>query len=152
MTAEQITAAINAVTAKLNAKDGLLATEVRGRVQDILATYASVVRTEKGLNAGLQELKDVQSQGLRVDQKGWAYALETLNTLDIGMLILEVARRHPESRGTHLFFETETDLSPVTTDEQWQKYIVVKKGDDGAICEVREPVNGIRNSEFGSRN
>ncbi len=140
LTVEQITAAINTVTAKLDSTNSSPATEVRERVQDILATYASVVRTEEGPRAGLQELKDVQSQGLRVDQEGWAYALETLNALDIGMLILEAARRRPESRGTHLFFEAETDLSSIPTDEQWQKYIVVKKCDDEPRCEVREPV------------
>jgi succinate dehydrogenase/fumarate reductase flavoprotein subunit len=109
-------------------------------VQDILSTYANVVRTTNGLNEGLEKLKEIQSQGLCVDEKGWVYALETLNALQTGMLVLEAARRRPESRGTHLFFKSEYDLSNVPTDEQWQKYIVLKKGSNGLICSLRSVV------------
>ena len=151
LTDKRINIALKTVKEKLNFTQGLPATEIRQRVQDILSTYASVVRTINGLNEGLQRLSGVQSQGLRVDEKGWVYALETLNVLTVGTLILEAARRRPESRGTHLFFKSEdvtniyfskltTDLSNVPTDEKWQKYIVLKKGADGLIYEAREPV------------
>ena len=148
LTDEQISSAVNAVTEKLSAV-GLPATEMRERVQDILSTYASVVCTINGLNEGLQKLSEIQSQGLRVDEKSWAYALETLNALETGMLVLAAARCRPESRGTHLFFKSEDgtnkfvttiDLSNVPTDERWQKYIVLKKGSDGVIYETCEPV------------
>jgi succinate dehydrogenase / fumarate reductase flavoprotein subunit len=140
LTDEQIKSALNVVTEKLNAIQGLPATEMRERVQDILSTYANVVRTTNGLNEGLEKLKEIQSQGLCVDEKGWVYALETLNALQTGMLVLEAARRRPESRGTHLFFKSEYDLSNVPTDEQWQKYIVLKKGSNGLICSLRSVV------------
>jgi len=59
--------------------------------------------------------------------------------LEFGELILEAARRRPESRGTHLFFESEGNVLAAPTDENWEKYIVVKKGDDEKpVCEVRE--------------
>ncbi|MBM3238452.1 FAD-binding protein [Candidatus Poribacteria bacterium] len=139
---EQINVAVKAVTEKLNAAQGLPATEMRNRVQDILSAYANVVRTTNGLNEGLQKLSELQSQGLRVDEKGRVYALETLNVLQTGMLVLEAARRRPESRGTHLFFKSEDDLSNVPTNDQWQKYIVLKKGRDGITCEMRKPITG----------
>ncbi|MFQ6041514.1 MAG: FAD-binding protein, partial [Candidatus Poribacteria bacterium] len=144
LTDERINFAVNEVTEKLNAAQGLPAAEMRQRARDILSTYASVVRTIDGLNEGLQRLSELKSQGLRVDEKGWVYALETLNVLTVGKLVLEAARRRPESRGTHLFFESEDDLSNVPPDEQRQKYIVLKKGTDGLICEAREPVLGKR--------
>jgi succinate dehydrogenase/fumarate reductase flavoprotein subunit len=140
LTDEQINLALETVKEKLQSTQGLPATEMRQRVQDILSTYASVVRTIDGLNEGLQKLNDLQSQGLRVDEKGWSYALATLNALVVGTLILEAARGRPESRGTHLFFKAEDDLSKVLSDEQWQRYIVLKKGKDGVICETHEPV------------
>ena len=139
---EQINIAAKAVSEKLNAAQGLPATEMRERVQDILSTYANVVRTINGLNEGLRKLNEIQSQGLRVDEKGWVYALETLNSLETGTLVLEAARRRPESRGTHLFFKSEDDLSNVPTNEEWEKYIVLKKGKDGVICEVHDTVRG----------
>ena len=140
LTDKQINVAVDEVTEKLDAAQGLPATQMRERVQDILSTYASVVRTIDGLNEGLQKLSEIQSQGLGVDEKGWVYALETLNALETGILVLEAARQRPESRGTHLFFKSEDNLSNVPTDEQWQKYIMLKKGKDGVIFETREPV------------
>jgi succinate dehydrogenase / fumarate reductase flavoprotein subunit len=140
LTDEQINIALETVKEKLDSTQGLPATEMRQRVQDILSIYASVVRTLDGLNEGLQKLNDLQSQGLRVDEKGWTYALETLNALMVGTLVLEAARRRPESRGTHLFFKSEDDLSNVPSDEGWRKYIVIKKGKDGVICETHDPV------------
>ena len=140
LTDEQINIVVEEITEKLNTAHGLPATEMRERVQDILSTYASVVRTIDGLNEGLQKLSEIQSQGLRIDEKGWVYALETLNALETGTLVLEAALRRSESRGTHLFFKSEDNLSNVPTDEQWEKYIMLKKRSDGLIYETREPV------------
>ena len=142
LTDEQINAVVKEVTEKLNAAHGLPATKIRERVQDILSTFASVVRTTNGLDEGLQKLSEIQSQGLRIDEKGWVYALETLNALETGALVLEAARRRPESRGTHLFFKSEDDLSNVPTTKEWEKYIVLQKRDNGVKCEVLEPVQG----------
>jgi len=149
LTDEQIESTINAIEGKLSTLEGVPASEIREKIQNILSNYASVVRTSNGLEKGLQELKSVKDLGTTPDQKGtdvvlatrWAYALETLNILELGEIILEAARKRPESRGTHLFFESEDNLSAVPTDESWEKYIVVKKGDDGKpTCEVRETV------------
>jgi succinate dehydrogenase / fumarate reductase flavoprotein subunit len=140
LTEAQINIALKTVKEKLKSTPGVPATEMRQRTQDILSTYASVVRTTDGLNEGLRKLNDLQSQRLRVDEEGWAYALETLNVLLIGTLVLEAARCRSESRGTHLFFESEDDLSNVPMAEQWQRYIVLKKGKDGIIRETYKPV------------
>ena len=150
LTDAQIESAINAIKEKLSASSGLSASEMREKIQNILSNYASVVRTAKRIEKGLHELNSVKRLGIIPDQKGWAYALETVNILELGELILEAARKRPESRGTHLFFESEDNLSAVPTDENWEKYIVIKKGDAGQPTgEIRGTVNGRQKAKEG---
>ena len=66
LTNEQIENAINSINEKLAAvcqtdSNGLRASEIRERIQNILSNYASVVRTSKGFEEGLQELKSVKN-------------------------------------------------------------------------------------------
>jgi len=120
---------------------GLPASQVRIRIQTILSGCASVVRTEKGLTEGLSALADLKAGGIHADEKGWAFALETINMYDVAEMVMRAACMRDESRGPHLYFAHADDDHPVPrNDERWQRTIVLRKGRDGMIPEARTPV------------
>ncbi len=125
----------------LNNKDGIKANEVRKSIQEILSTYASVVRTSEGLNRGLSELNKLKVNGIKIDGDGMSYCIETINLFDVAHMIIGAARIRTESRGPHLFFNSSDDLKPISRDdEKWQRYIVIKKEDSQMKYEVRTPI------------
>ncbi|MGI9862661.1 FAD-binding protein [Moorella naiadis] len=103
---------------------------VRRELQTLMDKVASVVRTAGGLQAGLAELAELQAQlqGQRVDQHGLAYALENENLFLVAAMILRAALARDESRGPHLRFANENDLTPLARrDPEWQQYLVIKR-------------------------
>jgi succinate dehydrogenase / fumarate reductase flavoprotein subunit len=100
-----------------------------------------VVRTEKELKEGLEELERIKGEGIFPDPRGAAFTLETENLLTVAEMVMRAALLRKESRGPHLFFAHFEDLQPVDMkDPEWRKYIVIRKEKDRMVLEPRKPV------------
>ena len=121
--------------------------EARREIQRLMTRQAGVIRTEPGLKQALCRIKQIHEEGIRPDDKGLVYALETENILIVAETILLVASMRQESRGSHLYFVVTEDgslqLVP-RNDAQWSKYIVIFRRDDQARLKVCEPVRKRR--------
>ncbi|MCX8116639.1 MAG: FAD-binding protein [Desulfobacterota bacterium] len=107
---------------------GEKASEVRKEIQSIASRYASVVRTEAGLREGLRSLRSLRQMGIKRDERGWVFALETRNLLDVAEIILRACLLRRESRGPHLFFRCFEDLNPLPSrDPEGRRYIILQK-------------------------
>ena len=126
----------------LQPSKGMPASEVRAQIRRICSRYASVVRTEEGLREGLMELKELRKMGVKPDGMGLAFALETVNMLDVAEAILTAALHRKESRGCHLFFEKEGDLEPMPKDDaKFRRYFVLRRKNGKIILEPRVPIH-----------
>jgi succinate dehydrogenase/fumarate reductase flavoprotein subunit len=127
---------------KLNHMDkGKEASWVRKEIQSITSRLASVVRTEEGLREGLKRLTVLKKEGVAIDDKGLAFALETENLLDVAEMILKACLLRKESRGPHLFFSRFEAPHPLPTqDPKGRKYIVIQNRSGKMVLERRTPV------------
>ena len=127
---------------KLNHMDkGKEASWVRKEIQSITSRFASVVRTEEGLREGLKRLKVLKKEGVAIDDKGLAFALETGNLLDVAEMILKACLLRKESRGPHLFFRRFEDPHPLPSqDRKGKRYIVIQNRSGKMVLERRVPV------------
>ncbi len=120
---------------------GKEASWVRKEIQSITSRFASVVRTEKGLREGLKRLKVLKEEGVAIDEKGVAFALETQNLLDVAEMILKACFLRRESRGPHLFFRRFEDPHPLPSqDPKGRRYIVIRNRSGKMVLERRVPV------------
>lgn len=120
---------------------GEKASQIREEIQSLSFQYASVVRTEEGLKEGLQILKSLRARGIKEDEKGLIYKLETKNLMDVAEMILRASLYRKESRGPHLFFHRFEDHFPLSSkDPQWRNYIVIQKQGERMILKKRAPV------------
>jgi len=120
--------------------DAPAAGDARARVQRLLSDCASVIRTQERLRHGLDEVRGLRTQGVRLDGNGLPFALETLNMFDVAEMVMTAASMRTESRGPHLYFEREDDLRPAPRDdEKWCKYIVLQKRDGQMTATPRKP-------------
>ena len=118
-----------------------MASEVRQLCQETMANVASVVRTRSKLDEGLARLDELSRRGIRADEKGLAYAVETANILVAGKLVVRAARERLESRGPHLMFADLGDLQPLPPDDvQWRRYIVLQREGDQIKATVQTPI------------
>jgi succinate dehydrogenase / fumarate reductase flavoprotein subunit len=127
---------------RLNHMDrGKAASWVRKEIRSITSRFASVVRTEEGLREGLKGLMALKKEGVAIDERGLAFALETENLLDVAEMILKACLLRKESRGPHLFFRHFEDLSPLPSqDPKGRRYIVIHNRSGKMILERRVPV------------
>jgi succinate dehydrogenase / fumarate reductase flavoprotein subunit len=127
---------------RLNHMDrGKAASWVRKEIHSITSRFASVVRTEEGLREGLKGLMALKKEGVAIDERGLAFALETENLLDVAEMILKACLLRKESRGPHLFFRHFEDLSPLPSqDPKGRRYIVIHNRSGKMILERRVPV------------
>jgi succinate dehydrogenase / fumarate reductase flavoprotein subunit len=127
---------------KLNHMDqGKEASCARREIQSITSRFGSVVRTEEGLKEGLRRLKGLKKEGVAIDDKGVAFALETENLLDVAEMVLKACLLRKESRGPHLFFRHFEDPHPVPSqDRKGKRYIVIRNRSGKMILERRVPV------------
>lgn len=121
---------------------GIPAGFARKKIKDIVSQYGFLVRIEKEVKKGIQELEEIRKQGISLDEKGLAYYYETINMLDVAQVILKAILIRDESRGPHLRFEI---FSPPIIEflpkkPEWNKYIVFYKKDGELKHEIREPV------------
>jgi succinate dehydrogenase / fumarate reductase flavoprotein subunit len=92
------------------------------------------------LKRGLEEVRGLRAQGLRVDGNGLPFALETLNVCGVAQMVMTAASMRTESRGPHLFFEREDDVQAVRRDdENWCKYIVLQRSDGRLVATPQKP-------------
>lgn len=126
----------------MNLDQGRKATEVRKEIQSVTARYASIVRTEEGLKEGIRIIRSLKKEGLRIDDKGVVFALETQNLLDVAEMILKACITRKESRGPHLFFNRFEDLHPLPSqDPKWRKYIVIQNRSGRMVLRKETPVS-----------
>ncbi len=120
---------------------GRKASEVRREIQAITSQHASVVRTEKGLKAGLKALEALKKEKIALDERGIVFALETENLACVAEMVLRACLMRNESRGPHLFFSHFDDPQPLPSqDPKWRKYIVIRKRMGKMVLQKREPV------------
>jgi succinate dehydrogenase / fumarate reductase flavoprotein subunit len=111
-----------------NKREGMPASLVRKKVQRILSGYAGVMRIGEELSKGIDKLKEIKKKECRIDENGLIYYLETVNIIDVAVIILNACRIRNESRGPHLRFNTFRETEPLPRDDDnWRKYIVIKK-------------------------
>ena len=121
---------------------GLRASLARRTAQEVAHLAAGVIRTAKGLEDGLSQLKRLEKEGMWCGEESRAFALETQNIITVGQLVLSAAALRQESRGPHLFFQQAEHLTPMAADDkQWRKYIIVQR--QGAQLSLR-PVQPVR--------
>jgi succinate dehydrogenase / fumarate reductase flavoprotein subunit len=120
---------------------GQEASWVRKEIQSITSRSVSVVRTEKGLTEGLKRLAALKKEGVVIDDKGLAFALETENLLDVAEMILKACLLRKESRGPHLFFRRFENLHPLPSqDPKGRRYSVIQNRSGKMALERRVPV------------
>ena len=81
--------------------DEQLAADVLGRLQALMWDCAGIVRRDAGLAAAKLGLAELSEQAAPLAGKSSVACLELRNLLNVSQLIIECARRRPESRGLH---------------------------------------------------
>ena len=125
-------------------------------MQEIMSRYASVVRTKDGLAEGLAALGSLRAKGVRMDERGCAFAAETAWMFPLAEMVLRACATRTESRGPHLFFASASDPEPLPRDEAaWRRYIVIRRGEDGTMdleaCEPERTGNSEWVAEHGAQ-
>jgi len=117
------------------------ASAVRQKVQELLSSAAGVIRTEEGLSRALNDVEELSLAGVKMDENGTAFALETLGMLNTAKMVMGAALRRKESRGPHLFFESAAAVEPLPIDEEnSRQYFVISQRDGEMAFEKRRPV------------
>ncbi len=121
---------------------GMPAGLARQKLQELMSSCASVVRTREGLEKGLAALDELTKGGIAQDTRGITFAVETRAMLPVAKAVLRAALERNESRGPHLRFHRYTDNTPVPRkDPEWQNYVVIRQKPGGEMdLERREPV------------
>lgn len=120
----------------------ITASEARSIVVDLMSKYGFLVRFDDSLKAAISKLEELEAKGIKMDEKGLAFLLETRNMLTLAKAILTAELVRNESRGPHLKFETfEPPLMKfVPRKDEWNKYIVLRLVDGKLVHEIREPI------------
>jgi succinate dehydrogenase / fumarate reductase flavoprotein subunit len=131
----------SAVGALLRA-NGAPAAHVRSAVQQAMAAACGIYRTAEDLRRCLAQLTELAAQGVSQRAGSLAEAVEAANLLCVAQLIATAALRRDESRGPHLRFPEGGGLAPIPRDDaHWQRYLVLRRGQDGPVVAAREPVH-----------
>ena len=156
---DQVMAIKERLHAPLKRNDGADPIALRKRIQDVAWKYVGVVREEKGLSKGLEEIAAMRADldQVYVSNKAkrfnheWVEALQLENMLDVMEMVAEASLVRKESRGA-LY---RRDF-PKTDNINWVKNIVVQKDGDkiaatvhGVELEKYQPTREIR--DYGSK-
>ncbi|GBD93177.1 hypothetical protein BMS3Abin05_00760 [bacterium BMS3Abin05] len=83
----------------------------------------------------------LSEKSFQVDLKGLSGFFESRSIGIVSEMILRSASLRKESRGPHLFFKSGDDPWPEPAGgEEWEKYIVLRKTEDGMRLEFQKPV------------
>lgn len=120
----------------------ITASEARSIVVDLMSKHGFLVRFDEDLRIAISKLEELEVKGIKMDEKGLAFLLETRNMLTLAKAILTAELVRNESRGPHLKFETfEPPLMKfVPRKDEWNKYIVLRLVDGKLVHEIREPI------------
>lgn len=114
---------------------------IRSEMEGIMDQYAGVIREEKGLMHGLNEIKQLQerSKNISLNDKGKIFNTELINLYELrGMLVLcetvlTSALKRRESRGAHY----RSDF-PTRDDKNFLKHFLVVTSENGMQLRDRE--------------
>ena len=131
----------------------LLTALARNPERDITIYWGG--REEKHLY-DLSELEALRAKGVRADARGHVFAAETAWMFPLAEMVLRACAMRTESRGPHLFFASASDPEPAPRDEAaWRRYIVIRKGEDGAMdleaCDPERTGNSEWVAEHGAQ-
>lgn len=118
------------------------AEEFRKTIQGLMNRTAGVVRTEAGLQKGLDQIKSLKDDGQVMDMHGIAYALENESLLLVAEMVLRAAHLREESRGPHLrFFASGQNIPLPKNNDVWAQYIVIREKDGRMCLEKKQPIS-----------
>ncbi len=120
--------------------------KVQSDLQDMMQDHVGIVRSEGEMVAAieaLQELKDrserVAVTGNREYNNGWHTALDLRNLMTVSEAIAMAALERKESRGAHFREDFPRKEDAFSTFNH-----VIRKGTDGAMHLLREPLSAMR--------
>jgi succinate dehydrogenase / fumarate reductase flavoprotein subunit len=134
-----------AVTPFERANRGTNPFSIQADLQERMQDLVGIVRTESELRQALEEIARLKGEaehaavsGHREYNTGWHTALDLPNLLLISEAITRSALERRESRGAHFredYPEKNTELGRIS--------VVIRRGADGAMQVVREPIPGL---------
>lgn len=124
---EQVENEIERLSSIYEREEGVSPSDVKKRVGLIMDQYARVIRRADGLGRALEELKRVEREELpRLCPEGKGYsglgeAVEAVNLVKVGEMVIRAALMRTESRGAHY-----REDYPYRDDQNWLKNIVIR--------------------------
>ncbi|HEX4924400.1 MAG TPA: fumarate reductase/succinate dehydrogenase flavoprotein subunit [Bdellovibrionales bacterium] len=120
--------------------------QIQYDLQDLMQANVGIVRNEGEMMRAAEELGKLKARatraaapGNREYNGGWHTALDLRNLLTVSEAITRCAIERKESRGGHF-----REDYPNKSDEYGKFNLVVRKGSDGQMQLVREPVKELR--------
>ncbi len=115
---------------------------VQHALQDMMQDLVGIVRQEKEMLQALDRIRQLQARaeqvgvgGNREYNPGWHTAIDLNNLLTISEMVTLAALERKESRGAHF-----RDDYPSKDDKFGSFNVVIRKGGDGAMQVLREPI------------
>ncbi|MBM7581621.1 succinate dehydrogenase / fumarate reductase flavoprotein subunit [Caldicoprobacter guelmensis] len=116
------------------------ALDLKREVQRLMGRYVSIVRTYEGLKIAWQRLGELERYKVRRGGLSLIEYYECLNLLLVAKATVFACLQRWESRGPHLFFESEEDLKPVPGNPDYEKYFVIRYRGNELVAEAQVPV------------
>ncbi|MCM8901050.1 FAD-binding protein [Caldicoprobacter algeriensis] len=132
--------AAGAAKAGEGAGRSIYASELKREIQKLMARYVSIVRTYEGLSRAWQRLEELEQYEVKRGNLGLIEYYECLNLLLVAKAMVMASMQRHESRGPHLFFESEDDLRPVPGNPDYEKYFVIRYKGNELVAEAQDPV------------
>jgi succinate dehydrogenase / fumarate reductase flavoprotein subunit len=115
-------------------------------MQDVMQDLVGIVRQEQEMLQALDRIQELRAASERVSvdgnreyNAGWHTALDLHNLLTVSEIVTRAALDRKESRGAHF-----RDDFPSKDEQQGSSNVVVRKGTDGQVQLVREPIRPMR--------
>jgi succinate dehydrogenase/fumarate reductase flavoprotein subunit len=141
LVADSLARALAPLSGEGEAPDTLL-TELK----DVMWGGCGLIRSREGLEAAATSIADllgraesVATPGRRDWNLGWQQALDVVNQLQVAQTMVASALVREESRGAHF-----REDFPERHDEEWLRYIVARRTDDGYVETETRPVEFTR--------
>ena len=119
---------------------------VQHTLQDVMQDLVGIVRQEQEMLQALDRIQELRAASERVSvdgnreyNAGWHTALDLHNLLTVSEIVTRAALDRKESRGAHF-----RDDFPSKDEQQGSSNVVVRKGTDGQVQLVREPIRPMR--------
>jgi succinate dehydrogenase/fumarate reductase flavoprotein subunit len=115
-------------------------------LKDVMWRGCGLIRSREGLDDAatsivdlLERAESVATPGRRDWNLGWQQALDVVNQLQVAQTMVASALVREESRGAHF-----REDFPERRDEEWLRYIVARRTDDGSVETETRPVEFTR--------